>query len=125
MACTFEGLHVENGKLVQGLSDQRIRNLHIRMAEGSALRTLSVLDTLDKSKYLAPEYDQGYALALFFLTSNGGKWKKPFLDYYQDIAFTRVRDNTFEKLFGRKIDTFEKEWREFVLALKPVEKAAH
>jgi len=117
MACTFEGLKLDGDKAVMGLSDQRIRNLQLRIAHGEALHPLDVLDKLRKEQYHAPEYDQGYALALFFLTGNGGKWKKPFLAYFQDIALTRVRENTFERLFGRKIESFDAEWRDFVVAL--------
>lgn len=119
LPCTFEGLREEGGKLVQGLVHGRIRNLKIRMARGEGLRPLDELDKLTQVQMGADEYDQAYSLAWYFLTAEGGKYRKPFLRYVQDIAFTRVRPETFEKYFGRKIQDFDAEWRRFVSGLEP------
>lgn len=115
--CTLEGLREVDGKLVQGLVAGRIRNIKARLANGEPLLPLAELDMLTQLQMGAKEYDQAYSLAWYFLTAEGGKFRKPFLRYVQDIAFTRVRPETFEKLFGRKIQDFEADWLRFVKAL--------
>lgn len=118
LPCTFEGLVEKGGKLVQLVEKGRSANMKARLKAGKPMKSLAELDAMTQQGFGVAEYDQGYTLAWFLLTAEGGKHRKGFLAFVQDVAFTRVRPDTFQKLLGRPIDAFEPAWREFVLGLE-------
>lgn len=115
--CTFEGLVEKDGKLVDQVMLARLANVRARMARGPGIHELAKLDAMTQKDYRADEYDQGFTLAWFFLKAEGGKYRKPFLRFVEDVSFTRVRPETFKKHLGRELDEFEAEWRAFVQGL--------
>jgi hypothetical protein len=115
--CTFEGLVEQDGKLVDGVDLNRLANLRARLPSGQAIHKLSALDAMTQAEYQVHEYDQGYTLAWFFLKAEGGKYRRPFLRFVEDVSFSRVRPETFKKQLGREIDEFDAEWRAFVQSL--------
>lgn len=117
LPCVFEGLVEKGGKLVLALNQSRTSNMKIRFEKGMAIRPLQDMDAMMQAGFGASEYDQAYTFAWFLLNADGGKYRKGFLSFVQDVAFTRVRPDTFEKMVGKPIGEYEGAWRTFVRGL--------
>ena len=112
--CTFEGLVERDGKLVEEVNKNRFANLRARLQAGNGVHKLAALDAQTRGSFRVEEYDQACTLAWFLLKAEGGKYRKGFLKFVEDVQFSRVRPETFQKQVGRTLEELEAEWRAFV-----------
>jgi hypothetical protein len=115
--CTFEGLVERDGKLVEEVNKNRFANLRARLQAGQSVHALAALDGLTQASFKVEEYDQACTLAWFLLKADGGKLRKGFLAFVEDVQLSRARPDTFKKQVGRGLDELEAEWRAFVLGV--------
>jgi hypothetical protein len=117
LASYFETTESRDGKILAGDASMiRLKLAHDELKEArfTPLRTFVTLD----QDGLGKQYQQAAGLVHFFLHGKAGKYRETFILYFKAVATGESDAKTFEKVFGRGMETFEAEWMDHVRGFK-------